>query len=51
MEFISQVPVFGGLLSTVVAFILVLGVVVFVHEYGHYIVARWSGIHSETFSL
>lgn len=51
MEYISQIPVFGGFISTTIAFIVVLGVVVFVHEYGHYIVARWSGIHSETFSL
>ena len=25
--------------------------IVFVHEYGHYIVGRWSGIHSEVFSI
>ena len=51
MEFISQIPVFGGFISTTLAFVIVLGVVVFVHEYGHYIVGRWSGIHGETFSL
>lgn len=51
MEYISQIPVFGGFLSTVIAFIGVLGVVVFVHEYGHYIVGRWCGIHAEKFSL
>ena len=51
MEFISQIPVFGGFLSTTIAFIVVLGIVVFVHEYGHYIVGRWSGIHAEKFSL
>jgi regulator of sigma E protease len=28
-----------------------LSIIVFVHEYGHYIVARWSGIHAEAFSL
>ena len=33
------------------AFIIVIGVVVFVHEFGHYIVGRWTGIHAETFSL
>ena len=27
------------------------GIVVFVHEYGHYIVARWCGIRSEVFSI
>lgn len=51
MEYISQIPVFGGFLSTVIAFVGVLGVVVFVHEYGHYIVGRWCGIHAEKFSL
>lgn len=51
MELISQIPFFGGFLSTLIAFVVVLGVVVFVHEYGHYIVARWNGIHSEKFSL
>jgi regulator of sigma E protease len=30
---------------------VVLGIVVFVHEYGHYIVARWCGIKSEVFSV
>lgn len=51
MELISQIPVFGGLISTLIAFVAVLAVVVSVHEYGHYIVARWCGIHAETFSL
>ncbi|GMG83658.1 RIP metalloprotease RseP [Paralimibaculum aggregatum] len=32
-------------------FIAVLAVVVFVHEYGHYIVGRWCGIHAEVFSI
>lgn len=32
-------------------FILVLSVLVFVHEFGHYIVARWCGVKVETFSI
>ncbi len=36
---------------TVLAFIVALSVIVFVHEYGHYIVGRWSGIKAEIFSL
>src|ERR671925_298408 len=32
-------------------FILVLTVLVFVHEYGHYWVARRFGIHAEVFSI
>lgn len=33
------------------AFILVLSVLVFVHEWGHYIVARMCGVKVETFSI
>ncbi|WP_409201318.1 RIP metalloprotease RseP [Paracoccus aurantius] len=41
----------GGLIWTVCAFILALSIIVTVHEYGHYIVGRWSGIKAEVFSL
>jgi len=41
----------GGTAWTVFFFIIALSVIVFVHEYGHYIVGRWSGIHSEVFSV
>jgi len=51
MEIISGIPLIGGVLSTVLPFLVVLGIVVFVHEYGHYIVARWCGIRSEVFSV
>ena len=40
-----------GFLFTVLAFLLVLGPLVFVHEYGHYIVGRWCGVKSDTFSI
>ena len=33
------------------AFLLVLGVLVFVHEMGHYLAARWRGVHVEAFSI
>jgi regulator of sigma E protease len=33
------------------SFILVLGVVVFVHEYGHFRVGRWCGIAVKSFSI
>ena len=33
------------------AFVAALSVIVTVHEFGHYIVGRWSGIHAEVFSL
>ncbi|MFQ5621903.1 MAG: RIP metalloprotease RseP [Paracoccaceae bacterium] len=51
MEFIASIPVLGGFLSVALPFVVVLGIVVFIHEYGHYIVGRWCGIHAETFSL
>jgi len=38
-------------LSWVVPFFFVLGVVVFVHEMGHFLVARYFGVTVETFSI
>ena len=34
-----------------IAFLVVLGPLVFVHEYGHYIVGRWCGVKADTFSI
>lgn len=51
MDLVGLLPAFGGLVWTLLAFILALSVIVAVHEYGHYIVGRWSGIHAEVFSL
>ncbi len=39
------------LATTIGAFVVALSVIVAVHEYGHYIVGRWSGIHAEVFSI
>ncbi len=39
------------LLSYVLPFLLVLTVIVFVHEMGHYLVARWNGVAIHTFSV
>ncbi|MBL9072421.1 RIP metalloprotease RseP [Tabrizicola sp.] len=47
----AVVAALGGTVWTVAFFVLALSVIVFVHEYGHYIVGRWSGIHSEVFSI
>lgn len=38
-------------LDSIVAFVVVLGVLVFIHELGHYLAARWCGVHVETFSI
>ncbi|WP_193140709.1 MULTISPECIES: RIP metalloprotease RseP [unclassified Meridianimarinicoccus] len=51
MELIGLIPSFGSLAYTIAAFVVALSVIVAVHEYGHYIVGRWSGIHAEVFSL
>ncbi len=38
-------------IQTIGAFLLVLGVLIFVHELGHFLVARWYGVRVLTFSL
>ena len=38
-------------IRTPLAFIVVLGILVFVHELGHYLAARWAGVHAEVFSV
>lgn len=37
--------------SAVFAFILLLGLLIFVHELGHFAVAKWCGVRVEVFSL
>jgi len=41
----------GGLIGYLVPFLFVLTIVVFFHELGHFLVARWCGIKVLTFSL
>jgi regulator of sigma E protease len=41
----------GDALWSIAAFIVALSVIVAIHEYGHYIVGRWTGIKAEVFSL
>jgi regulator of sigma E protease len=38
-------------LTTVLSLIVVLGVLVFVHEAGHFVAAKWAGIYVHRFSL
>ena len=40
-----------GLLLTVLAFVLVIGPLVFIHEMGHYLAGRWFGVKAEAFSI
>ena len=39
------------LIGTILPFLIVLTVVVFVHEMGHYLVGRWCGIGVKAFSV
>ena len=38
-------------LLTIVALLVVLGVVVFIHELGHFLAARWAGVRVDAFSI
>ena len=40
-----------GILLTLFTFLLTIGVLVFIHEMGHYLVGRWCGVKAETFSI
>ena len=40
-----------GFFFTLIAFLLVIGPLIFIHELGHYFVARLFGVKSETFSI
>ena len=51
MDIVNLIPAFGGLIWTLVAFVIAILIIVAVHEFGHYIVGRWTGIHAEVFSL
>src|SRR5262245_299514 len=52
MELLDQG--FGGLWNAAyyaLAFLIVLTPVVFIHELGHFLVARWCGVHVKEFSI
>ncbi|MBI5887328.1 MAG: RIP metalloprotease RseP [Deltaproteobacteria bacterium] len=38
-------------MTTVISFVVVLGVLIFIHELGHFAVAKWRGVGVERFSL
>lgn len=45
MDILTGMPLY------IVSFLLVLTVLVFVHELGHFLVARWNGVRVEVFSI
>lgn len=51
MDLSGLLPSFGNLGFTLLAFVVALTIIVAVHEYGHYIVGRWSGIKADVFSI
>ncbi len=52
MEFLSlSAGGIQGFLSYLVPFLLVLTVIVFVHEMGHFLVARWCGVKVDVFAV
>ncbi len=51
MDAAGLIPTFGNLAFTIVAFVVALSVIVAIHEYGHYIVGRWTGIKADVFSV
>ena len=51
MDFAGLIPGFGSFAFTIIAFIVALSIIVAIHEYGHYIVGRWTGIKADVFSI
>src|SRR5438093_5491857 len=52
MEIMGGLSAFGGsLVGYVVPFLFVLTIVVFFHELGHFLMARWCGIRVQVFSI
>lgn len=52
MELIASIPQFIiWLFGYILPFLAVLTVIVFVHEMGHYLVARWNNVAIQTFSI
>ncbi|MBB3607993.1 RIP metalloprotease RseP [Rhizobium sp. BK602] len=47
----SVAGIIGFLTNNVITFVFVLSLLVFVHEMGHYLVGRWSGIRIMAFSV
>lgn len=46
-----MVEFLSGFWNYVILFLIVLSIVVFVHELGHFLVARWNGVKVEIFSI
>ena len=51
IDFIGSLPIIGTPLVSILPFLFIITIVVFVHEYGHYIIGKFCGIHAEIFSV
>src|SRR3954471_13171162 len=52
MHYLFDISAWGGsLLGYLVPFLFVLTIVVFFHELGHFLVARWCGVRVLVFSI
>jgi regulator of sigma E protease len=41
----------GGPIEMIVSFVVVIGILILIHELGHFFVARWTGVGVERFSI
>ena len=51
MDSVLEFARLGWVVHYAIPFAVVLGVLVFIHELGHYLAARWRGVHVEAFSI
>ena len=52
MDFLTIIQASVGIGSMyVLSFLVALTVIVFIHELGHFLVARWCGVTVEAFSI
>src|SRR5689334_16887720 len=51
IEFVKGFTQLHNLFYSVLWFVVILTVLVFVHEFGHYIIARWNRVRIEVFSI
>src|SRR5689334_13796536 len=51
IEFLKGLSQLHNLFYSVMWFVVILTVLVFVHEFGHYIIARWNRVKVEIFSI
>jgi regulator of sigma E protease len=51
MEFLKGLTQLHSFIYSAIWFVVILTVLVFVHEFGHYLIARWNRVRVEVFSI